>query len=179
MSAGGGKSLRIVLTGPECTGKSTLCAHLAQRFNVPAAQEYARIYLDAHGPAYDQPLLVELARGHVAYQQAQVPAGEPLGVLDTDLINYKIWSEVVFGHCHLDILKAVAGETDHAYLLCAPDLPWVPDPLRENPNDRPALFERHRQEIERLGRPYIVIEGFDEARRRSAEMAFRKLTGAD
>ena len=99
----------------------------------------------------------------------------PLGVFDTDLINYKIWCEVVYGRCHPEIIDQLERESRHVYLLCAPDLPWTPDPLRENPNDRPMLFDRHLREIERLGRPYIVVAGLDEARFRAAEAAFQQL----
>lgn len=176
MTASTVRPLRVVLTGPESTGKSSLTAHLAQKFRVPCAMEYARIFLEAKGAAYDYALLRELAAGHVAYQREQVAATEPLGVLDTDLINYKLWCEVVFGHCHPEILAALERETNHVYLVCAPDVPWTPDPLRENPHDRPALFERHLREIERLHRPYVIIEGLGHVRYDQAEAAFQKLT---
>lgn len=168
-------SLRIVLTGPESTGKSRLAAHLAKRYGVPCAREYARIYLEAHGPAYDYARLRLLAGDHLVHQARAVPPAAPLGVLDTDLVNYKIWCEVVFGRCPPEILDALARETNHVYLLCAPDVPWTPDPLRENPHDRPALFERHRREIERLGRPVVVVTGLGRARYRNAEAAFEKM----
>ena len=171
------RPLRIVLTGPECTGKSTLAAQLSRRWGVPCAMEYARIYLEAHGPAYDYELLGEMARAHVAYQRERVPASVPLGLFDTDLINYRIWCEVVFGRCPPSLIEALEREENHVYLLCAPDLPWEPDPLRENPNDRPALLDRHRREIERLGRRYILVEGEGEQRIRNAEAAFRTLAG--
>ncbi|HRT04944.1 MAG TPA: ATP-binding protein [Kiritimatiellia bacterium] len=170
--------LRIVLAGPESTGKSRLAAHLAKRYRVPCAPEYARIYLEANGPEYDYALLRRLAGDHLVHQARCVPALAPLGILDTDLINYKIWCDVVFGRCHPEILEALARETNHAYLLCAPDVPWAPDPLRENPHDRPALFERHRREIERLGRPFGVVTGLGRARYRNAEAAFEKLAAA-
>ncbi len=177
MNALAGCPLRVVLTGPECTGKSTLAVHLARRFGVPNAMEYARIFLEERGPAYDYDLLAEMARGHVAYQRERVAESEPIGVFDTDLINYKIWSEVVFGRCHPEILAAIDREENHVYLLCAADVPWEPDPLRENPHDRPALFEVHRREIERLGRKYRIVEGLGEDRVRNAEAAFEELAG--
>ena len=62
MTARAGDPLRVVLTGPECTGKSTLTAHLACRFGIPSAMEYARMVLEARGPAYDYGLLAEMAR---------------------------------------------------------------------------------------------------------------------
>ena len=177
MSMAGGTSKRVVLTGPESTGKSLLTAHLSRRFGIPRAMEYARAFLEAQGPAYDFGLVREMARKHLAWQRLHVPESAVLGVLDTDLINYKIWFEVVYGECPPEVVDALERETSHVYLLCAPDVPWAPDPLRENPNDRPMLYERHRAEIERLGRAYVVVEGLDEARYVNAEAGFRRLVG--
>ena len=167
--------LRIVLAGPESSGKSTLAAHLATVFGVPFAPEYAREYLEAHGPRYDCDLLLRMSRGHVASQRRHVPDAAALGILDTDLLNYKIWSESVFGHCPPEILAGIDAEGDHAYLLCYPDLPWVSDPLRENPSDRDRLFALHVREIERLGRAFAIIRGVGPSRFECAERAFRML----
>lgn len=170
--------LRIVLAGPESSGKSTLAAYLATAFGVPFAPEFAREHLEAHGSRYDYDLLLALSRGHLASQRQRVPDAALLGVLDTDLLNYKIWCESVFGRCHPEILAGIDAERDHVYLLCRPDLPWEPDPLRENPADRERLFDLHVAEIERLRRPYAVIRGAGPARIACAERAFRRLAGA-
>jgi nicotinamide riboside kinase len=176
LESGAGRARRrVVLTGPECTGKTTLARHLADVFRVPLALEYARIYLEEHGPAYDYPLLLALSRAHQTYQREHVPDPVPLGVLDTDLTNYVIWSEVVFGRCDAELRRRADAEADHVYLLCAPDLPWTPDPLRENPTDRDRLFELHRAEIRRLNRPCETVDGLGPARMRNAEAAFRRL----
>jgi len=168
-------STRIVLAGPESTGKSDLTLHLALTFKIPFALEYARMYLEHHGPDYDYELLLEISRGHKRHQRSSLPEGTPLGLFDTDLINYKIWCEVVYGRCHDEILRGVEGETNHAYLLCYPDLPWVPDPLRENRNNREMLFDRHVAEIKRLKRPFHVIKGSGLDRYLAAEAAVRAI----
>ncbi len=168
---------RIVITGPESTGKSTITAYLADRLILPAAQEYARIYLERNGPHYTFDSLLEMSRGHRQYQHEQVPAAEPLGLFDTDLTNYKIWSEVIFGKCHPEITETLQRENSHVYLLCRPDLPWEFDPLRENPLNREELFERHRQQIEQLRRPYRIISGTGTARFEAAEKAALELIG--
>jgi len=166
---------RIVVTGPESTGKSAIAQRLARDLGLPMAPEYARVYLETHGPRYDYDLLLRLSRGHLDFQRHHVDPAAALGIFDTDLINYKVWCEVAYGACHPDILAAMAGETGHRYLLCAPDLPWEWDPLREHPGDRPMLFERHRAEIERLGRPYRVVTGQGEDRFRRAAAAVTEL----
>lgn len=172
-------SLRIVLTGPECTGKSVLTTYLAGQLRLPCAMEYARMYLERKGPAYDYPLLLQLSREHRDYQRNCVPPGAPVGLFDTDLINYKIWCEVVYGQCHPDILRAMENdEAHHVYLLCYPDLPWEYDPLRESPDGRLMLFERHEAELIRLARPYHIIRGLGEERRQNALHAARILLAA-
>ncbi len=167
--------IRLVLTGPESTGKTALTLHLARHLGVPHALEYARVYLEQHGPRYDYDLLLPMSRGHLAYQREHVPDETPLGVLDTDLLNYKVWCEVVFGRCHPEILAALAQEQSHVYLLCYPDLPWESDPLREHPHAREMLFERHRRAIEEQGRRYEVIRGLGPAREVAAEAAALRL----
>lgn len=169
------RNMRLVLTGPESTGKSALTAHLAGRMGLPCASEYARLYLEQHGPDYDYDLLLTIARGHLRHQHTEVPPDARLGVLDTDLINYKIWCEVAYGKCHAEIIAALEQETHHVYLLCFPDLPWEPDPLREHPNDRLMLFERHQRELDRLGRRYAIIRGIGNDRLLAAEAAAAKL----
>jgi len=166
---------RIVLAGPESTGKSDLTLHLARTFKLPFALEYARMYLEHHGPEYDYDQLLEMSRGHRKYQRSCLPESTPAGFLDTDLINYKIWCEVVFGRCHDEILRGIEAETDHVYLLCYPDLPWEYDPLRENRHDRDMLFERHVKEIEQLKRSCYVIKGTGRVRYLAAESAVRTI----
>jgi nicotinamide riboside kinase len=167
--------IRLVLTGPESTGKSALTEHLGRYLGAPYVLEYARAYLEAHGPQYNYDLLKRIHRGHRLYQRIGVAPKEPIGVFDTDSINYLIWCEVAYGRCHNEIRAAVEAEITHRYLLCYPDLPWEPDPLREHPHARMMLFDLHLREIERLRRPYIVIRGIGPARYRAAEEAARRL----
>ena len=169
--------MRIVLTGAESSAKSTLTQCLGERFGLPYALEFARFYLEEHGPDYDCELLRKMAKLHRDYQHRQVPPAASLGLFDTDLINYKIWAEEVFGKCPPEIIEGIQEETDHVYLLCAPDLPWEPDPLRENPDDRDRLFELHRAEIERLGRRYQIVRGTGAERLKNAEAALTNLIG--
>ncbi|MGE4488302.1 MAG: AAA family ATPase [Kiritimatiellales bacterium] len=166
---------RIILTGAESSGKSSLTRHLGETLNLPYALEYARFHLEKHGPQYDYELLRKMARLHLTYQMQQVPAAAALGVFDTDLVNYRIWAEEIFGQCPGEILAGINQEKNHIYLLCEPDLPWEPDPLRENPNDRRRLFERHREEIEKLGRPYEIVRGTGAEREACAAAALRRL----
>ncbi|MCF6266276.1 MAG: ATP-binding protein [Desulfuromusa sp.] len=167
--------IRIVITGAESAGKSSLTQHLGEVFGLPYALEYARYYLEENGSEYDLEQLKELSYLHLSYQQEKVPISAPCGIFDTDLINYKIWAEEVFGSCPEDISTRIEQESSHIYLLCKPDLPWEPDPLRENPYDCQRLYQRHLDEIIRLKRPYELVEGCGRERIANAEAALSHL----
>lgn len=168
---------RIVITGPESSGKSSLAAWLVQKFEVPMATEYARIHLEAFGAKYEESTVIAMAQQHLIHQQEMVPMDAPIGIFDTDLLNYKIWCDIAFSHCDASILRGIEQESHHVYLLCYPDLPWVADPLREHPHERLMLYERHLAEIRKTGREYIVIRGEGEQRKDAAREAMRKLIG--
>lgn len=167
--------MRVVITGAESSGKSTIVEHLGRQFHLPYALEYARYYLEEHGPEYDLELLIQLSERHLEYQRKEVAPAEPVGIFDTDMINYKIWAEEVFGHCPDQISRRIENESAHVYLLCKPDLPWEPDLLRENPDDREMLYQRHLSEIKRLDRPYTIVEGVGPQRLANAEAAMKRL----
>lgn len=171
--------IRIVITGAESSGKSHLTQHLGNSLQLPYALEYARYHLEENGPEYDLELLLQMSRLHLDYQQRNVPIAAPLGFFDTDLLNYKIWAEEVFGYCPAEISSRIQDESNHRYLLCKPDLPWEPDPLRENPDDFHRLYQRHRSEIIRLNRPYEEVEGVGQERNRNAEIALQRLLKID
>ena len=148
---------------------------MGEVFDLPYALEFARFYLEEHGPEYNLELLKKMSRLHLNYQQEQVPADSPVGIFDTDLINYMIWSEKVFGSCPPEILAGMEEEKDHVYLICEPDLPWQPDPLRENQYDRQELFQNHIDNVVRLNRPYALVNGSGQARLKNGEVAFRHM----
>jgi NadR type nicotinamide-nucleotide adenylyltransferase len=151
--------LKIVITGPESSGKSTLADAVARHFRAPMVAEFARTYLEQQGSAYVEKDLLTIAQGQVGAEERAVKGLPPLVVCDTDLITIRIWSEEKFGRCHPWIVKQTEQRAYDLWLLCKPDLPWVPDPLRENPDDRDRLFERHVDLLDELGKPYMVISG--------------------
>ena len=150
---------KIVISGPESTGKSWLTKKLGEHFNVPFADEFARHYLEEHGSEYDFNTLEKIILGHKEYQQKTIEKSQNLVFLDTDLLNFKIWEELVFGKTHDFLDEEIANENDHLYLLTYPDIPWESDPLRENPENRLELFELNLDLIKKLNRPYQIVKG--------------------
>ena len=145
---------KIIVTGAESSGKTTLCKNLSEHFKIPFAKEYAREFLNELGGNYKQNDLLEIAKGQLKYELNSQ-------LLDTDLITIKIWSEYKYGNCDKWIIEQIEKQKTEKrfYLLCRPDIPWQEDKQRENPNEREKLFKIHKKELENLGYDYFVVEG--------------------
>lgn len=159
---------KIVLTGPESSGKTTLAAQLAGHFNTAWVPEFARSYLNGLDRPYQQADLLEIARGQVALEEDFLKKANGLLFLDTSLEVIKIWSEFRFGSCHPWILEKCQQRRHNLYLLCHPDLPWEYDPQRENPHDREVLFEIYRKELMALAVDFFVLDGQGQERFQNA-----------
>ena len=146
--------LKIIVTGTESSGKTTLCKALSTHFKIPFTEEYAREYLNNLESDYTQSHLLEIAKG-------QLLSEHNVQILDTDLITIKIWSNYKYGNCDKWILKQIEKQKAEKrfYLLCKDNIPWEEDPQRENPNDRVELFEIYKQELDNLGHNYFIVEG--------------------
>jgi len=149
---------KIVVIGPESTGKSTLTKALAEHFNCPYVKEYAREYLEKRDGQYQQNDILYIAKKQVELEDSIDPKS-PLLFLDTDLIVCKVWSEFKYGHCDPWILEQIEKRQYDHYLLCASDIPWVEDKFREHPNHRQELFDIYVRELEHYKKPYSVVSG--------------------
>lgn len=165
----------IVLTGPESSGKSALCQALSKTLNCPWVSEYAREFLEDKGTDYDYETLIEIYQGHLKKQHLALKNNPKLILFDTDSINYKVWSQRVFGKVPEDIEKGMQRESTHHYLICYPDLAWEPDRLRENPHDRKDIFNEHQQLIVELERPFQIVKGQKEERLKNSLAALQRL----
>jgi nicotinamide riboside kinase len=167
--------LKVVLTGPESSGKSELARHLSQHFSITFVPEFARIYLEREGPDYNFELVSKLARLHWEFQQEHIGKAKEVIILDTDLINYEIWQKMEFGKVDPWITDQIEEESDHRYLITYPDLPWVEDPLRANKFDREILFNLHRRAVLSRNRRLESIRGQGALQLSNAEKHFRRI----
>jgi NadR type nicotinamide-nucleotide adenylyltransferase len=171
---------KIVIIGPESTGKSTLCELLARHYGVDWCPEYAREYLLKHGKNYSYGDLLIIARGQVAmednYTEDSAPDNDLL-FIDTDMYVMKVWSEFVFSKCHSWILKQIAERKYDLYLLCNTDLPWVKDELREYPDPvfRNKLYKIYKDHMINQSVPWVEITGNPENRLSEAITAVNHL----
>jgi NadR type nicotinamide-nucleotide adenylyltransferase len=172
---------KIVIIGPESTGKSTLCEGLAAHFNTDWVREYAREYLLRYGTGYRYEDLLTIARGQLALEERHAAAlagrEDPILFIDTDMYVMKIWGEFVFGRCDAWILDQIVARNYDGYLLCRTDLPWTADELREYPNEGPReiLFHMYKDCMVNQSTPWREISGQAEERLRTAISAVKEM----
>ena len=150
----------FVLTGPESTAKSSLTEALSRHFSVAAVPEIAREFLRVR-EGYEPSDLFEIAR---LQRAAETAAGEGLVFADTDLQVLHIWWQERFGPAPLSMGQAYLAQGERHYLLCKPDVPWVSDRLRENPEDRERLYEIYEADLMRRKLAYSPVSGLGDAR---------------
>ncbi len=165
---------KIVIIGPESTGKSTICRQLADHFQTLWCPEYAREYLLQHGTQYTYAQLLEIAKGQIAKEEEYIRKAEAAGhsylFIDTDLYVMKVWCEYVFNDCHAWILNQIAKRHYDGYLLCKNDLPWTKDELREYPDEGPRqqLFHIYHDLLVQQHVPWKLVRGTQEERLQTA-----------
>lgn len=170
---------KVVVIGPESTGKSTLCEQLAQHYDSAWCPEFAREYLLTNGTNYTYNDLLTIAKGQLALEDeyaGMVHHSKPL-FIDTDMYVMKVWCEFVFNQCHRFILDQIVERKYDLYLLCNIDLPWVKDELREYPDlkTRERLFYIYKDIMINQPVPWIEIKGNDELRLETAVHAVDRL----
>lgn len=177
---------RIVFTGPESTGKSQLSEKLALKLKAHHVPEFAREYLAGrerkrslsdhqaglqgitsfvpHHTSYGIEDLKNIEEGQKFLENQAYRSDNQIVIQDTDFLTIWIWYGYKYGQSPKRVIDYLSDHLPDLYLLCYPDLPWTPDPQRENPKDRMTLFDCHLLEIEDLDVPYAVIKGYGDRR---------------
>jgi len=183
---------KVVILGPESTGKSTLCEQLAQHYETRWCPEYARTWLLQNGTQYSFEDLLTIAEGQLQLEDEytnqleneSLPLLESGGniplFIDTDMYVLKVWGEFVFGKCHRFVLDNILKRKYDLYLLCDVDLPWTKDELREYPDikTRQTLFRMYQDLLINQSTPWSLVTGTGEERLRSAIRAVDKILAA-
>jgi len=167
---------RVVVFGPESTGKTSLCKDLAAHYKTLWVPEFARDYLQEKWDTTQEICTLEdlptIAQGQMNLEnEAQKNASKVL-FCDTNILVTQIWSETHFdGYCDPKIIAAVNQVHYDLYLLTGVDIPWEADDLRDRPNDREGMFEYFKVKLEEQNVAYEYIKGDRENRIKQATTA--------
>lgn len=153
------KLIKIVLIGPESTGKSTLANQLAEHYNTVPSEEFAREYIDKLERKYVESDLLKIAKGQIDEEEMKLAKAKNILICDTDLIVIQIWAEVKYGCCDEWILEEIAVRDYDLYLLCGTDVPWEFDFQREHPEFRNELYQIYLKKLNQYNKKYIEIIG--------------------
>ena len=165
--------VKVVLFGPESTGKTTLSRHLAHHYNTVWTPEFAREYLQKKWNQERKTCEVEdllpIAVGQMKLENRLAKRADKVLICDTDLLETKVYSEEFYdGFVDERLNKAAAENTYDIYLLTYIDTPWEDDDLRDRPGLRLEMFNAFEKSLIDNNRPYIVLKGDKETRLKNA-----------
>ena len=164
-----GDCLKIVLFGPESTGKTTLAKQLAAYFETEWVPEYMRSYLEGKwehkGEKISKEDLLPIAEGQIALENQATHKATDLLFCDTNLLELQVYCEYYYsGWCPSEIEKATKIHQYDFYFLTDIDIPWQPDNLRDRPNDRFTLFSSFEKALIDRNIPYQLLSGSQDTR---------------
>lgn len=154
---------KVVLTGSESSGKTELAGRLATHFGAPVSTEFVRAYAATHptlGFADHGPI----AKGQIAAEDEAIARAAEIVILDTDLVSTVVYCDHYFGRCPPWIEEEARRRAGDLYLLLKPDIPWVPDGVRDRGDRRVEMHELFRARLASLGLRFTEIGGEREAR---------------
>lgn len=172
--------VKIVLFGPESTGKTTLSIQLAEHYQTVWVEEYARPYLqkvwDEEQRICELRDIIPIAEGQMRLENDLAKKANKVLICDTDLLETKVYSEEYYGGLVDPLLdKAAVENTYDLYLLTYIDTPWTPDDLRDRPEQREEMFNAFKKALDEYNRPYMLLKGDQEARFQTAVEAIDQI----
>jgi len=172
-------AMRVVLTGSESVGKTTLAAELARHYAAEVVPEFVRDYAASRGAPLGFGDHGPIAKGQMALEDAAIArartARTPLVVQDTDLVSTVVYCDHYFGRCPLWIEEMARARLADLYLLLDIDVPWVADGVRDRGDRRPEMHAFFVSRLQALRARVTVIHGPWESRRALAVAAIDAL----
>ncbi|MFN0049719.1 MAG: AAA family ATPase [Cytophagales bacterium] len=171
--------IKIVLFGPESTGKSVLSEQLAKHFGTIWVAEYARNYLESKKKYYDfyskgseaiclQEDILPIVLGQIAFEDLQIQSAKKYIFFDTNPLQTKVYVNYYYKTEYTWLLKILEERSYNLYLLTDIDIEWQPDLLRDRPENRVELFNLFEKELKTRQLPYETISGSDTERLKNA-----------
>lgn len=172
--------VKVVLFGPESSGKTTLSEQLARHYNTVWIPEFARDYLqnkwnnERKTCEFDD--LLPIAVGQMKLENEGARKADRLLICDTDLLETMVYSEEFYGgDVDPKLEKAAVQNSYDLYLLTYIDTPWVADDLRDRPHLRLEMFKAFENALKKYNKPYILVSGSKKERLKTAIDAIDKI----
>jgi HTH-type transcriptional repressor of NAD biosynthesis genes len=178
---------RVLVVGPESTGKTTLCKFLADTYGTVFVPEYGRIYVEQKGSIEETDHRVIF--GEIVNRQPQLEReierlARCVCFYDTDLTTTALWynlwqSEHVDDDLHQNIWQAAYSEDkyDHILIQDPQGIPWVNDGLRDQETTRTWLFAQLKRQFP--SSDVTILQGTFEERQQQAIEAVNKVMRED
>jgi HTH-type transcriptional repressor of NAD biosynthesis genes len=165
--------VKVVLFGPESTGKTTLASQLAYHYLTVWAPEFAREYLqdkwNDKRQVCEQKDLLPIAIGQMKLENKLAQRADRVLICDTDLLETKVYSEEYYdGIVDPDLEVAAKKNQYDVYLLTYIDVPWKFDSIRDRPGHREVMFKAFENALKKYNRPYFILKGNEETRLKKA-----------
>jgi NadR type nicotinamide-nucleotide adenylyltransferase len=171
--------LKVVLFGPESTGKSTLAQQLAAHYKTVFVPEYSRIYGEMQllcNKSLTKEDVLEIAQGQLKLETELLLKANKILFCDTDLLETKVYSEMYYdGYSPAHLEDFALQKTCNLYLLTYIDLPWVADNIRDKPEARQEQFDIFEAALIKYNKPYVIVKGNEEERLQLAIVHIDKL----
>lgn len=156
--------IKIVLFGPESTGKTTLSRQLAKHYNTVWTPEYLREFAqqkwDNQRLVCEENDVINIAKGQINLENKYAKKASKLLICDTDLLETKVYAEIYFDNFLNPKLEQAAIEnTYHMYFLTYIDTPWEADDLRDKPEQRVEMFNTFKENLIKYNKPYVLLKG--------------------
>ncbi|SDS28110.1 AAA family ATPase [Winogradskyella sediminis] len=156
--------IKVVVFGPESTGKTTLSRQLARHYNTLWVPEYSRSYLqekwDKERKICEPKDIIPIAKGQMKLENELAQQTDSVLICDTDLLETKVYSEAYFnGTCDPVLNTYALKNAYNLYFLTYIDTPWEADDLRDRPNERELMFNAFEKALKTYKKSYILLKG--------------------
>jgi NadR type nicotinamide-nucleotide adenylyltransferase len=153
----------IALIGGESSGKSTLAAALAERFDTLWVHEYGRELWIEREATLDFEDLLAIGEVQVAREEEALRRARRFLFCDTTALVTAFYSHSLFGRIDPRLQRLAERRYDH-HLLCAPDFAFVQDGHRVDEAYRQEQHDYYVAALREQGQAFTLIEGASERR---------------
>ncbi|MBO4962061.1 MAG: ATP-binding protein [Flavobacteriales bacterium] len=149
---------KIVLIGPESTGKTTMALKLSARYGGCYVPEYSRSYVIEENRELTLDDVMPIVEGQLA---AESKSNAEIQILDSNPLASAVYSQWYYGSVPSELDKILSELHYDLYLLCYPDIDWEEDAARcmSSQQDREDIYDIFLKRVQQSGVPYAEIKG--------------------